>query len=100
MLNYIWAAMIILGVIFGAVNGNMKEVTEAALDSAGEAVSLCIATAGIMALWVGLMEIAEKSGLIMKLTHKLSPFVTFMFPSLPKQHKARDYISMNIIANE
>lgn len=99
MLNYIWAAMIILGVIFGAVNGSMKEVTEAALDSAGEAVSLCIATAGIMALWVGLMEIAEKSGLILKLTRKLSPFISFMFPDLPKRHKARDYISMNIIAN-
>lgn len=99
MLNYIWAAMIILGVIFGAINGNMKEVTEAALDSAGEAVSLCIATAGIMALWVGLMEIAEKSGLILKLTRKLSPFISFMFPDLPKRHKARDYISMNIIAN-
>ena len=99
MLNYIWAAMIILGVIFGAVNGNLKEVTEAALDSAGEAVSLCIAMAGVMALWVGLMEIAEKSGLILKLTYKLSPFISFMFPNLPKQHKARDFISMNIIAN-
>lgn len=99
MLNYIWAAMIILSVIFGAVNGNMKDVTEAALDSAGEAVSLCIAMAGVMALWVGLMEIAEKSGLILKLTYKLSPFISFMFPNLPKQHKARDFISMNIIAN-
>ena len=99
MLNYIWAAMIVLGIIFGAVNGNMKEVTEAALDSAGEAGSLCIATAGIMALWVGLMEIAESSGLILKLTNMLSPFVSFMFPRLPKRHKARDYISMNIIAN-
>ncbi len=55
MLNYIWAAMIILGVIFGAITGSMKEVTEAALDSAGEAVSLCITMAGVMALWVGLM---------------------------------------------
>ena len=99
MLNYIWAAMIILGVIFGAISGNMKEVTEAALDSAAEAVSLCIAMAGVMALWVGLMEVAEKSGLILKLTRKLSPFISFMFPNLPRQHKARDYISMNIIAN-
>ena len=99
MLNYIWAAMIVLGIIFGAINGNMKEVTEAALDSAGEAVSLCIATAGIMALWVGLMEIAEKSGLILKLTNMLSPFISFMFPRLPKNHKARDYISVNMIAN-
>lgn len=99
MLNYIWAGMIILGIIFGAVTGNMKEITEAALDSAGEAVSLCIAMAGIMALWVGLMEVAEKSGLIMKLTRMLSPFVSFMFPRIPVGHKARDYISMNIIAN-
>ena len=99
MLNYIWAAMIIVGVIFGAVTGNMKEVTEAALDSAGEAVSLCITMAGVMALWVGLMEIAEKSGLLLKLTCRLSPFVTFMFPNIPKEHKARDYISTNIIAN-
>ncbi len=99
MLNYIWAAMIAVGIIFGAVNGNMKEITEAALNSAGEAVSLCIATAGVMALWVGLMEVAESSGLILKLTNMLSPFVSFMFPGLPKRHRARDYISMNIIAN-
>ena len=99
MLNYIWAAMIVLGIIFGAINGNMKEVTEAALQSAGEAVSLCIATAGIMAFWVGLMEVAESSGLILRLTNMLSPFVSYMFPGLPKGHKAKDYISMNIIAN-
>lgn len=99
MLNYIWAAMIVLGIIFGAINGNMKEITEAALDSAGEAVSLCIATAGIMAFWVGLMEVAESSGLIEKLTKGLSPFVSFMFPDLPKGHRAKDYISINIIAN-
>ncbi len=99
MLNYIWAVMIILGILFGTINGNMKEVTEAALQSAGEGVSLCITTAGIMALWVGLMEVAEKSGLIQKLTHMLSPFISFMFPGIPKGHKARDYISTNIIAN-
>lgn len=98
MLNYIWAAMIGIGILFGAINGNMKEITEAALESAGDAVSLCIAMAGIMAFWVGLMEIAEKSGLIARLTSFLSPFVTLMFPGIPKGHKARDYISTNIIA--
>lgn len=99
MLNYIWAAMITVGILFGAINGNMKEITEAALESAGEAVSLCISMAGIMAFWVGLMEIAEKSGLIVKLTAFLSPFISFMFPGIPKEHKARGYISTNIIAN-
>lgn len=99
MLNYIWAAMIFIGIIYGAINGTMKEITEAALQSAGEAVSLCISMAGIMAFWVGLMEIAEKSGLIKRLTGLLSPFISFMFPGIPKEHKARDYISANIIAN-
>ena len=99
MLNYIWASMIVLGILFGAVNGNMEEITEAALDSAGEAVSLCIAMAGIMAFWVGLMEVAQSSGLITRLTDMLSPFISFMFPELPKGHRAKGYISMNIIAN-
>lgn len=99
MLNYIWAAMIFIGIIYGAINGTMKEITEAALQSAGEAVSLCVSMAGIMAFWVGLMEIAEKSGLIKRLTGLLSPFISFMFPRIPKEHKARDYISANIIAN-
>ena len=53
MLNYIWAFMIIIGVVYGAATGNMKEVSNAALDSAGEAVSLCITMIGVMALWVG-----------------------------------------------
>jgi len=99
MLNYIWAAMIFIGIIYGVITGSMKEITEAALNSAGEAVSLCISMAGIMAFWVGLMEIAEKSGLIKCLTGFLSPFISFMFPGIPKEHKSRDYISTNIIAN-
>ena len=99
MLNYIWAFMIMTGVIYGAMTGNMREVSNAALNSAGEAVSLCITMMGVMALWVGLMEIAQTSGLIAKLTKGIQPFVSFMFPGIPKGHAAREYISMNIIAN-
>lgn len=98
MLNYIWGFMIIIGVIFAAITGNMAEVTNAALDSAKEAVSLCITMVGVMALWVGLMEIASDAGIITKLTRKIQPFVSFMFPKIPKKHKAREHISMNIIA--
>ncbi|MCM1387875.1 MAG: hypothetical protein NC231_11135 [Bacillus sp. (in: Bacteria)] len=99
MLNYIWAFMILIGVVFGAFSGNMEEVSKAALDSAGEAVSLCITMIGVMSLWVGLMEIAQKSGLIAKMTKGLSPFITFLFPKIPRDHPARGYISMNLIAN-
>ena len=77
MLNYIWAFMIIIGVVYGAATGNMKEVSNAALDSAGEAVSLCITMIGVMALWVGLMEIAKTSGLIEKLARGIRPFYFF-----------------------
>lgn len=99
MLNYIWAFMIMIGVIYGALTGNIKEVSNAALNSAGEAVSLCITMMGVMALWVGLMEIAQTSGLIKKLTDGIQPFISFMFPHIPKGHISREYISTNIIAN-
>ena len=99
MLNYIWAGMILLGIIYGTLTGNMEALTNAAMDSAGEAVSLCITTFGIMALWMGLMEIAQKSGLIAKLTKGIQPFLSFLFPDIPKGHEAREYISTNMIAN-
>lgn len=99
MLNMIWALMILLAVVFAACTGQMSAVTDAALDSAGEAVSLCITMAGVVALWTGLMEIAREAGLIEKLTRGISPFLTFLFPRIPKKHPAREYIATNIIAN-
>lgn len=99
MLNYIWGIMILIGIVYGSLTGHMAEVTNAALDSSREAVSLCITMIGVMALWMGLMEIAEKAGLIDRWTRAISPFVSFMFPDIPKDHMARKYISTNIIAN-
>lgn len=99
MLNFIWAFMILLGVFYAAFTGRMAEVTNAALDSAGEAISLCITMAGVVALWMGLMEIAKEAGLIQKLTRGIGPFLDFMFPGIPKKHPAREYIATNIIAN-
>lgn len=99
MLNYIWAFMILIGICYAAFTGNMQAVTNAAIESASEAVSLCITMMGVMSLWVGLMEIAQKSGLIAKMTKGIGPFISFMFPRIPKDHISREYISTNIIAN-
>ncbi|MCM1194070.1 MAG: nucleoside recognition protein [Butyrivibrio sp.] len=99
MLNMIWALMILLAVVFASCTGQMSAVTNAALDSAEEAVSLCITMAGVVALWMGLMEIAREAGLVAKLTKGLSPFLTFLFPRIPRKHPAREYIATNIIAN-
>lgn len=99
MLNYIWAFMILVGVVYAAFTGNMKAVTEAMLTSSGEAVTLCITMTGILSFWMGLMKIAERAGVIGKLSRAIQPFLTFLFPDLPKEHEARQYIATNFIAN-
>ncbi len=99
MLNYIWAFMIIIGVLYGSFTGKMAEISAAAIESSKEAVTLCITMAGVISLWVGLMEVAKSAGLIKKLTKALGPFIHFMFPGIPKEHEALDYIATNIIAN-
>ena len=99
MLNFIWAGMIVIGVVFAALNGEVGSVTNAALDSAKEAVSLCLTMLGIMSFWMGLMEIATKSGVIRGLSRFLHPAIRFMFPNIPKRHKANEYITTNVIAN-
>ncbi len=99
MLNFLWAGMIIIGVLYGILNGTLSEITNAALDSSKEAVSLCITMVGVMSLWMGLMEIAEKAGIIQGLSKKIFPMIHFFFPRIPKNHKANEYITTNIIAN-
>lgn len=99
MLNYLWAFMILVGIVYGVFTGNMSAITSAAIDSAGEAVSLCITMAGVMAFWMGLMEIGQESGLILRMTKGIGPFLDFLFPRVPKGHPAREYIATNIVAN-
>jgi len=99
MLNYLWAGMIAVGIIYGVFSGNMEGVTNGALDSAKEAISLCLSMCGVMALWMGLMEIAKTSGLIEQMTKGIAPFIHFLFPRIPKNHPALTAISTNIIAN-
>ncbi len=99
MLNGLWAGMLLLGVVYGLCTGNAQAVTDAAIDSAGDAISLCITMGGAMSLWMGLMEIATVSGLIGKMTKGIGPFLHFLFPKIPKGHPALGYIATNMIAN-
>lgn len=99
MLNYLWGGMIMTGIIFGLFSGKMPEVTNGALDSAKEAVDLCIMMMGIMSMWVGLMEIATKAGIIEAASRYLGPVIRFLFPGVPKGHLAEKHITTNIIAN-
>ncbi len=85
--------------MYAILTGNVGAITEAAMDGAGEAISLCITMAGVMALWMGLMKIAEESGLVQKMTLGIMPFLRCLFPRIPKGHKSLEYISTNMIAN-
>ena len=99
MLNYLWAGMIVIGIIFASFTGKMPDITNAALDSSKEAVALCITMMGVMAFWVGLMEIASKAGIIESASRKIRPLIRFLFPNLPAGHSAEEHITANIIAN-
>ena len=99
MLNYLWAGMILAGIIFGAFNGRMQDITNAALDSSKEAVTLCITMIGVMAFWTGIMEIASRAGIIQMASDRMRPLIRFLFPNLPERHKAEEHICRNFIAN-
>lgn len=99
MLNYLWAGMILVGIVYGAFNGKMPDITNAALDSAKEAVTLCITMIGVMSFWTGIMEIASRAGIIGMAARKMRPLIRFLFPRIPKEHRANEHITTNFIAN-
>ena len=99
MLNYLWACMIMVGIVYAAFTGRMPEITNAALDSSKEAITLCITMMGVMSFWVGFMEIATKAGIVEGASRRIRPAIRFLFPDLPKGHPAEGPITMNIIAN-
>lgn len=98
-MNYLWGGMILIGIIYGTMTGNLGAVTEAAVNSSREAISVCIVMAGVTAMWVGMMRIAENAGLVEGLMRKMNPILAFLFPNIPKDHEATRHIAMNMIAN-
>lgn len=99
MINYIWGAMLITGIVYGVITGNTQGITDAVLEAAREAVTLGISMLGIVAFWSGLMEVAQESGVISGMTKAIAPLIRFLFPKLPKGHRAFDSISANFAAN-
>lgn len=99
MINYLWGFMILGGIIVGMVTGRIGDVSTASINSAKEAVTLCITMLGVMSLWTGLMQVARAAGIMDALTKGMEPVISFLFPDVPKKHKVREYIAANMIAN-
>lgn len=83
MVNYIWVGMTVIGIVFALFNGTIEDVNRAVFDGAKEAVTLCIGLISVLVFWLGMMRIAEESGLLEKLAKLFRPLVKILFPDVP-----------------
>lgn len=99
MLNHLWLAMLVVAVLIGGFTGHLKETADGAIDSAKTAVTLALGLIGVMTLWLGIMRLAERSGLVSVLARLLRPLLVRLFPDVPANHPAMGSMVMNIAAN-
>jgi spore maturation protein SpmA len=99
VLNYIWLALVLLAVAIGGWNDRLKDVTVGAFDGAKTAVTIALALIGIMALWLGVMRLAERAGLVQRIARGLRPIMRRLFPDVPPDHPAIGSMVMNMSAN-
>ena len=99
MLNYVWLGLMVIALVVGAVNGKLAEVTKAAFNMAETSVTIALGLIGIMALWLGIMKIAEDSGLVNLLAKLIKPVSKRLFPDVPPDHPAIASILLNLSAN-
>lgn len=98
-MNYIWAGMIILSLVFSLFTGKAQELSTALIDGANSAIELILSVLGVMCFWSGLMEIGKRSGLTTALSRMLRPVLKRLFPDVDEKSEAMSYISLNISAN-
>jgi spore maturation protein A len=99
MMNYIWLTIVILAIVLGGINGKIENVTKSAIDAASSSVTIAIGLIGTMALWLGIMKIAEDSGLLALAAKAITPILKKLFPDVPAGHPAMASMTMNIAAN-
>ncbi|WP_082394799.1 nucleoside recognition domain-containing protein [Caloranaerobacter sp. TR13] len=99
MINYIWFFLIFIGIIVSIVNGNIDSINAVVIEDTQEAVKFAISLTGVMAVWLGLMNIANKSGLINAFSRILRPITKLLFPEIPQNHPAISAIIMNMVTN-
>src|SRR5436190_15550561 len=99
VLNYIWLGLILCAVVFGGFMHRMDDVAQEGIKGAREAVEIALKLIGVMALWLGIMRLAEKAGLIQVLARTIRPLMKRLFPDVPPEHPAMGSMMMNMAAN-
>lgn len=98
-MNYIFYALIVFSIIVGAINGKLPEVVDSILTGAEKSVQIAISLIGIMAFWLGIMKIAEKSGIVEHIAKIIKPITRKLFNEIPPEDPAIGNIAMNFSAN-
>ena len=99
MLNIVWPIFIIISFSFAILSGNLEKLNSSIFESTNNAINLSLNLLGTMCLWNGIMQIANKTSLIEKLTKILRPIIRFLFPEIKESPQIQREISMNMIAN-
>ena len=99
MLNIIWPCFILISFIYAVLTGNIENMNQSIFTSAAGAVELSITFFSTICLWTGIMKIAQQTNFVAKLTKLLRPIIIFLFPDCKNNEKAKEEISMNMIAN-
>ena len=99
MVSYIWFFLIIIGIVYSLLTGNVTNINESILTNGAEALELMLSIFPVIVLWSGIMKIAEDAGLLVKFAKFLEPILSKLFPSVPKDNPALGYIASNIAAN-
>ncbi|KAA0767121.1 spore maturation protein [Bacillus sp. AR2-1] len=99
MVNLVWVAMAVIGIVYAMINGTMGAINKAVFDGAKDAVTICIGLISVLVFWLGLMKIAEEAGLLKKLVSLFMPIVKRLFPEIPKDHPSMGFILSNMMAN-
>ena len=99
MVNIVWSALIILGIIYSIIVGKVDVINIEILSSAKNSIDMVIKLLPIMAIWLGIMEIAKDSGFLKKFSAFISPILGKLFPDIPKEHESLGFIASNMIAN-
>lgn len=98
-MNYIWYFLIVVSIIYGAINGTLADVAKAIFTGTELSVKIVLTLLGIMTFWLGIMKIAEKSGIVEFLSKLLKPIARLIFPEIPKDSKIIGDVAMNFSAN-
>ena len=99
MVNIVWGAFIVIGITYGLITGKTMIINNEIIESGNAAFNLIKDMTPLLVIWMGLMRIAEKSGLIKKIAQGMTPILSHLFPKVPKNHESIGYIASNVAVN-